>query len=394
MRNMNILILLCVAVGSVHCLIGKSKTSAVESDLGMKIFNQVAMSQPTENIAMSPHGMVSLLWILQFGADGITKKELNGVLKYKRLGTHSRLKNVHKSLTKHKSNDVVTFANGIFIPRGLVLRKTFIKRCSKTYQTGPTNVDFADSEAAASTINKWAEHGTKGMITEIISPDILDETTKLVVANAIYFKGAWKSKFDVTKTHDEGFTGADGDVSQVPTMVQTSVFKLGKASTPNKVEYNVLQLSFFGGLRMFIILPVDSSTPLTEIIPHINVNSIKAWTKILKKEKLDISIPRFTAQSKTNFEELLTPLGFKNIFDKQNANFRKLSKFSHLYVSQILQEVKIEVNEEGTKASKMTAARLLFKSRSTRFAVNRPFLYVIWHQSTETILFIGQFAKP
>ncbi|XP_032888117.1 glia-derived nexin-like [Amblyraja radiata] len=351
---MNILIVLCVAVGSVHCLLGESKTSEVESDLGMKIFNQVATSQPTENIVMSPHGMVSLLWILQFGADGITKKELSGALKYSRFGTHSRLKKVHESLTKYKSKDVVTFGNGIFIPRDLVLRKSFIKRCSKTYQTGPTNVDYSDSEAAASTINKWAEYKTKGMITEIISPDILDEATKLVVANAIYFKGAWKSKFNVANTHEEGFTGADGDVSQVPMMFQTSMFKFGMASTPKNVEYNVLQLSYIGELSMFIILPVDSSTALTEIIPHININSINAWKKILKSNKLDISIPRFTAKSETNMQELLAPLGITNIFDKDNANFRKLSKFSQLYVSQMLQAVKIEVNEEGKKASKMT----------------------------------------
>ncbi|XP_032887023.1 glia-derived nexin-like [Amblyraja radiata] len=394
MRNMNILIALCVAVGSFPCLLGKPKTSEIGSDLGMKIFNQVATSQPTENIVMSPHGIVSLLWILQFGADGITKKELNDVLKYSRLGTYTRLKNVHKSLTAGKSKNVVAFANGIFVPRDLVLKKDFIKQCSETYQTEPTNVNYAEPEAAASIINKWAGSHTKGMITEIISPDILNEATKLVVTSAIYFKGAWKSQFDVAKTHEGDFTGADGDVSQVPMMVQTSKFMFGMASTPNKVEYNVLQLPYNEAVSMFIILPVDSSTALTEIIPHININSINAWKKILKSNKLDISIPRFTAESETNLEELLAPLGITNIFDKNTANFKKLSKFRGLYVSQILQKAKIEVNEEGTKASAMTAALLKLKSRSTQFAVNRPFLYIIWHQSTGTILFTGQVAKP
>ncbi|XP_078266177.1 glia-derived nexin-like [Rhinoraja longicauda] len=393
MRNMNILILLCVAVGSVHCLWGKPKTSEVGSDLGMRIFEQVASSQPTENIIMSPHGIASMLWLLQFGAGGRTKKELNQVLKYSRLGTYGRLKKVHNSLTASKRKGAVIIANGIFVPHDLVLKNKFIKRSSETYQAEPTKVNFAESEAAASIINKWADTHTKGMITEIISPDTLDEATKLVVTNAIYFKGLWKSKFDVAKTHEAAFTGADGEVYQVPMMAQKSVFRFGKASTPTRVDYNVLKLPYNGKLSMFIILPVESSTKLTEIIPHINVNSIKKWKKIMKRKTLKISIPRFTAETETNMEKLLEPLGITNIFDKDMANFKKLSKFKHLYTSQILQKAKIEVNEEGSKGSKMTAVFLMLK-RSHLFEANRPFLYIIWHQSTGTILFTGQVAKP
>ncbi|XP_032888116.1 glia-derived nexin-like [Amblyraja radiata] len=355
MRNMNILIALCVAVGSFPCLLGKSKTSDVGSDLGMKIFDQVTKAQPTENIVMSPHGMVSLLWILQFGADGATRKQLNEVLKYSQHGTYKRLKKVHKSLTAGKSEDVVAFANGIFVPSDLVLKKSFIEQCSKIYQAEPTNVNFAESEAAASIINKWGDSHTKGMITEIISPSTLDEATKLVVANAIYFKGAWKSKFDVTKTNVQDFTGADGNVYQVPMMFQSSKFMLGMASTPQNVEYNVLQLPYIGEACMFFILPVDSSTALTEITPHINVNSINAWKKIMKIMKVDVTIPRFAAESETKLEELLAPLGITNIFDQDKANFKKLSKVRGLYVSQILHKAKIEVNEGGTEASAMTA---------------------------------------
>ncbi|XP_078266176.1 glia-derived nexin-like [Rhinoraja longicauda] len=394
MRNMNILILLCVAVGSVHCLWGKGKKSEVGSDLGMKIFEQVASSQPTENIIMSPHGIVSLLWMLQFGAGGITKNQLNQVLKYSKSGTYGRLKKAQNSLTASKNKDVVSLAYGIFVPHDFTLQKGYIKQSSEIYQAQPINVNFAESETAASIINKWADTHTKGMIKEIISPDTLDEATKIVVANAIYFKGAWKSNFDVAKTHEAAFTGADGEVYQVPMMAQKSVFKIGKASTPMSVDYNVLQLPYNGAVSMFIILPMDSSTKLTEIIPHINELGVKNWKKILKSTSLTISIPRFTAETETNMEKLLEPLGITNIFDKDKANFKNLSKFKHLYVSQILQKAKIEVNEEGTKASAMTAAIMLMKSFGPQFVVNRPFLYIIWHESAGTILFTGQVAKP
>ncbi|XP_055501309.1 glia-derived nexin-like [Leucoraja erinacea] len=415
---MNILIVLCVAVGSFPCLLGKPEKSDVGSDLGMKIFDQVAKAQPTENIVMSPHGMVSLLWILQFGADGETRKQLNDVLKYSQHDTYKRLKTVHKSLTASKNEDAVTFATGIFVPSDLVLEKSFIKQCSKIYKAEPTNVNFAESEAAASIINTWANSHTKGMITEIISPSTLDEATKLLVANAIYFKGAWKSKFNAALTNEQDFTGADGNMYRVPMMFRSSKFMLavcfchttvfhtlnreiscctrnlssnfemicfcfiGTASTPNEVKYDVLQLPYNGAACMFFILPTDRKTALTEITPHINVNSIKEWKKIMELMKADVTIPRFTAESETNLEKLLVPLGITNIFEPDTANFKKLTKGLGLYVSQILHKAKIEVNEEGTEASGMSAAMFMLKSLPPQFTANRPFLYMIWHETT------------
>ncbi|XP_051874441.1 glia-derived nexin [Pristis pectinata] len=397
MRNLNILILLCMAMSSVHCQRKMTKVSEFGSDLGMKIFNQVVSSKPTENIIMSPHGIASVLWMLHLGADGRTKQQLSKALKYSSQGTYRKLKRVQKLLTDSRNQDIVTIANGVFVPSGFEMEQPFIQKTNEIYQAVLRNMNFADPILAASIINQWTANQTRGMITDLISPAILNEATRLVIVNAIFFKGLWKSRFLPENTQNGNFYAADGNVYQVPLMFQRSTFNFGIANTPANVKYYILEMPYHGGTTsMFIALPENIGIPLSEIAPHINAQSINNWKKIMTGKKLEVSIPRFTAETETNLEKLLLSLGITDMFDEVKANFRKINRSGLLYVSQVLQKAKIEVNEDGTKASAATAAVLVFRSfRFTPpFTVNRPFLYIVWHNPTGTILFIGQVSKP
>ncbi|XP_069752823.1 glia-derived nexin [Narcine bancroftii] len=395
MRKINILILLYVTISSVHCR-WKKRVSEVGSDLGIKVFDQIVSSKPTENIIMSPHGIASILSILHLGADGRTREQLRNALKFNSYGAHKKLKKIQKLLTEGRNQDLVSIANGIFVPSTFSLEKPFIWKANDIYQAALKNVNFEDPIAAASIINQWTKNQTRGMITNLISPTILNEATRLVLVNAIYFKGLWKSRFLRKSTHNSDFYAADGNVYKVPMMNQRSTFNFGMAKTPTNVKYYVLELPYHGDtISMFIALPENISIPLSAVTPHINSQSINNWRKIMSGKMLDISIPRFTAETETNMEKILAGLGITDMFEVK-ANFRKIHRSGQLYVSKVLQKAKIEVNEDGTKASAGTAAVLMLKSLRIipPFTVNRPFLYIVRHNITGTILFIGQVSKP
>ncbi|XP_067851511.1 glia-derived nexin [Heptranchias perlo] len=397
MGKVGILILLSVVMKSVHCQWKNTQVSELGSELGMKIFSHVVNSKPTENIIMSPHGIASVLRMLQLGASARTRQQLNNVLKYNSYGIYRKLKRIQKSLTESRNQDIVAIANGIFAPSDFAMEQPFIRKTKDVYQAALSNLDFEDPVEAASVINQWTKNQTRGMITNLISPAILSEATRLVVVNAIFFKGLWKSRFLPENTRNRDFHAADGNVYQVPMMSQRSTFNFGMATTPTNVKYYILELPYHGGtISMFVAVPQEMDIPLSAITPHMNVQSIYTWKVIMREKKLDIALPRFTAEAETNLERPLSALGITDMFDQTKANFGKICRSGQLYVSQMLQKAKIEVNEDGTKASAATAAVIMLKSfRITPpFVVNRPFLYILWHNPTGTVLFIGQVSKP
>ncbi|XP_067898239.1 glia-derived nexin isoform X2 [Heterodontus francisci] len=397
MGKLGILILISVVMRSVHCQWKSPRLSELGSDLGMKIFNHVVNSKPTENVIMSPHGIASVLGMLQFGAGASTRQQLSNALKYNSYGIYRKLKRIQKSLIESRNQDIVTIANGIFAPSDFVMEQPFIRKTKEVYQAALSSLNYQNPVEAASAINQWTKNQTRGMITNLISPAILSEATRLVVVNAIFFKGLWKSRFLPENTRNRDFYAADGTVYQVPMMSQRSTFNFGMAITPTNVKYYILELPYHGGtISMFIAVPEEIDIPLSAITPHVNVQSINSWKGIMREKKLDIALPRFTAEAETNLERPLSALGITDMFDQTKANFGKICRSGQLYVSQVLQKAKIEVNEDGTKASAATAAVIMLKSfRITPpFVVNRPFLYIVWHNPTGTVLFIGQVSKP
>lgn len=364
------------------------------SDLGIQVFNQVVQSNPQQNVVVSPHGIASVLGMLQFGADGKTKKQLTTVMRYNVHGVGKILKKINKLLVSKKNKDIVLNANGVFSKSGFKMEAPFMARNKEVFQSEVRSVNFEDSNAAASIINQWVKNETRGMIESLIAPELIDSAlTRLILVNALYFKGQWKSRFQPENTKKRNFKGPDG-VYQVPMMSQFSVFRSGSTSTPSGLRYNVIELPYHGGtISMVIAVPSDESTPLSSIIPHISTKTIQSWMS-MGQRKVQVIVPKFTAEAETDLKDPLKSLGIMDMFDNSKANFAKISRTENLHVSQVLQKAKIEVNEDGTKASAATAAVLMARSSPPWFIVDRPFVFFIRHNDTGAVLFMGQIFKP
>uniref|UniRef100_A0A665TSS0 Serpin domain-containing protein n=1 Tax=Echeneis naucrates TaxID=173247 RepID=A0A665TSS0_ECHNA len=364
------------------------------SDLGIQVFQQVALSRPLENVVMSPHGVASILGMLLPGAHGETRNQIIRGLHYKKNGPYRMLKKLHKALTK-SNQDAVLIANAIFSQEGFPMDASFEATNKDNFQSEIRGLDFRNPGGAASEINNWVNNKTKGFIPTLISPGMLDpEMTRLVVLNSIFFKGLWKSPFQPWNTKMRPFTRGDGSVHSVPMMSQLSLFNLGMATTPQGEKFRIIELPYHGNaISMLIVLPSDEDTPLSRIIPHISTTEVQNWSKVMHMRKVQLAIPKFTADAEVDLEAPLSALGMTDMFSEAKADFMHISA-EPLHVSKALQKAKIVVNEEGTKAAAATAVIVQTRSSPPLLKVNRPFLFLIRHKPTGTILFMGQINQP
>ncbi|GAA6232553.1 glia-derived nexin [Lates japonicus] len=397
MKHLSVFCLYALVI--LHCLEGVLPQSPSYgergSDLGIQVFQQVVRSKPLENVVFSPHGVASILGMLLPGAHGETRKQIISALRYKKNGPYKMLRKLHKTLTTKSNQDAVLIANGIFSQEGFPMEASFVSTNKENFQSEARSLDFNNPEVAANEINEWVNNKTKGHISSLIKPDMLDPAlTRLVTVNSIYFKGLWKSRFQPTNTKMRPFKGGDGNEYSVPMMSQLSVFNIGMATTPQGLKYKVIELPYHGNtVSMLIVLPSDEDTPLSRVIPHISTATVQSWTKLMRMRKVHLVIPRFTADAEVDLEAPLSALGITDMFSQDKADFRHISA-EPVHVSRALQKAKIVVNEDGTKAAAATTAILLARSSPPWVTVDRPFLFLIRHNPTGTILFMGQINQP
>uniref|UniRef100_G1RF49 Serpin family E member 2 n=1 Tax=Nomascus leucogenys TaxID=61853 RepID=G1RF49_NOMLE len=350
------------------------------SNTGIQVFNQIVKSRPHDNIVISPHGIASVLGMLQLGADGRTKKQLAMVMRYGVNGVGKILKKINKAIVSKKNKDIVTVANAVFVKNASEIEVPFVTRNKDVFQCEVRNVNFEDPASACDSINAWVKNETRDMIDNLLSPDLIDGVlTRLVLVNAVYFKGLWKSRFQPENTKKRTFVAADGKSYQVPMLAQLSVFRCGSTSAPNDLWYNFIELPYHGeSISMLIALPTESSTPLSAIIPHISTKTIDSWMSIMVPKRVQVILPKFTAVAQTDLKEPLKVLGITDMFDSSKANFAKITSMFNLKCICILEETAI----------------LIARSSPPWFIVDRPFLFFIRHNPTGAVLFMGQINKP
>nr|XP_020851449.1 serpin B11 isoform X2 [Phascolarctos cinereus] len=216
----------------------------------------------------------------------------------------------------------------------------------------------------------------------------------MVLVNAIYFKGQWQSKFQEEETIKMPFKLRKGRTVPVQMMRQIGTFKVALIKEP---QMQVLELPYASGdLSMIILLPKDTEQ-VEQIEKQLNLKTFKEWTNSFTMEKeVEVQLPRFKLGIKYELNSLLKTLGMTDIFDHLKADLSGLSSSSNLCLSKVIHESFVDVNEEGTEASAATGDVIVVKRLPVpiRFRADHPFLFLIKHITTNTILFFGRFSSP
>jgi serpin B len=291
-----------------------------------------------------------------------------------------------------QTNVILNLANAIWYQEGIQLKSGFVSDNKNYFSAKLAGVEFG-KPASAQTINDWAETSTHGKIKQVVQWPF-DPLTRVILVNAIYFKGKWERPFDKQATKGHSFNVLSGGTpKQVPTMWQRGRFNYQQGD-----GFQAVRLPYTGGrLQMYLFLPDTNSSP-TKLLADLNADP---WqNKILSKFQDNdgtLALPRFKLDYDVILNDPLKALGMRQAF-AVGADFSAMAE-EPLFVSKVKQKSFVEVNEEGTEAAAVTtatvwAAAVFRPVKPFEMIVDRPFLFVIADDQTKSVLFMGVIYDP
>lgn len=339
-----------------------------------------------ENLCLSPYSISTALAMTYGGARGETAEQMGNTLHFGGQGaTHPAFSYIRRKLTAIQKRGAVqlSVANSLWPQNDYTFLPDFLALTREFYGSEIVSVDYkSDAEVARRQINVWVEAQTNERIKDLIPEGMLDSLTRLVLANAIYFKGAWANSFNPQFTQSIPFILASGKSLDVPMMSQTAEFKLARGKA-----FQVLELPYEGDdLSMLILLP-SIGTPF----PDLDLDMI-GELKFTRKTVM-VQLPRFKIESTFRLGDTLAAMGMPLAFSPR-ADFSGMTGTNDLHIGAIVHKAFLEVNEEGTEAAAATAVTMQTTSMPAKFIANHPFLFFIRENSTGTILFIGRVSDP
>lgn len=389
MQSLSVLLIFALCASSLCNLIQDKQT-----DFGLQVFAEAVQSAPDRNLALSPYGIASVLGMAQMGAYGATLKLLASKMGYslQERGMPKLQRLLQRDLA---SEDGVEVASGVMVDRKIILEKVFRRSLSKAFQSVPHQIDFSQPEMARQVINSWTSDHTDGMISEFLPSGVLSELTRLVLLNALHFHGVWKTPFDPRNTREQLFHTVNGSAVSVPMMTTTQKFNYGEFVSKDGVDYDVIEMPYEGeSISMLLVTPFEKDVPLSALNKELSSSRIHQWRQEMRKISKQLSIPRFSMDTEIDLKSTLSRMGLGDIFSQSRADFSRITTEEPLCVSKVLQRVKLEVNEEGTKGSSATAAVIYSRMAVEEITLDRPFFFLIQHKPTGALLFSGQLTQP
>ncbi|XP_026138970.1 leukocyte elastase inhibitor-like isoform X1 [Carassius auratus] len=313
---------------------------------------------------------------------------------------HSSFNKLMSELKRPGAPSVLSLANRLYGEQSYQFVEKFLNDAKRYYEAGLEEVDFKKKpDATRVDINKWVEKNTQGKIKDLLPQGSIDAMTRLVLVNAIYFKGNWMEKFPKKATRDGQFKLNKTQTKPVKMMQQKAEFPL--AFIP-EMDSQVLELSYVGkNLSMLIILPNEiqgETTGLQKLEKALSYEKLMEWTRpeVMYETEVEVSLPRFKMEETYDMKSLLISMGMEDVFDGKKVNLSGMSPNNDLVVSKVIHKAFVEVNEEGTEAAGATGVGMTKNCLIIPkvFNADHPFLFFIRHNPTKSILFYGRFCSP
>jgi serine protease inhibitor len=351
------------------------------------------------NLFLSPYSISSALAIAYRGAEGETEQQMAKALHLPldQDACHAGMAEIRKALaTANRKGEVeLNVANGLWTQKGYAFRDEFVRFAKKSYDAEVESVDFLGSAGAACRkINAWIERQTKHRIKNAVGPDMVSPATRLVIVNAIYFKGQWASRFDKAGTEPRPFWVSAGESVETPTMSQQSEFRYGEDELLQLLELPYKK----NGLSMIIILPKERDS-LPQVEKQLTPANLSAWLGRLQLCTVDVLLPKFKIQSRWSLRSTLAAMGMPDAFDGNRADLTGITARRPFFITGVEHAALVEVDEEGTVAAAATVvgggcSMVVESPPPATFHADHPFIFLIRDNRTGTILFLGKVLDP
>lgn len=352
------------------------------------------------NLVYSPYSIYQAFLMVYAGADGATKAEIADALDFdNEYGDriHQFAAALNQVLTTRpeyldKNAQPLEFnnANSLWLQEDFEVSQIFIDQLTVNYNAGLQLVDFSKPEDARQAINLWVAAQTNDKIKDLLPEGALNDLTRMVIANAIYFKAAWSNQFNETNTENLPFYLLDGSEKEVE-MMQNDFN--GKAMSNDL--FQAVTLPYEGGnYAMTMIMPFGNFNDFEQKLDD-DLDDI--FEAMAVNASIRISFPKFKTESSFSLVDQLKALGMIKVFEAGEADLSKINGQKDLYVSDAIHKAIIEVNEKGTEAAASTILSITTTSLPTQsFDLNfdHPFIYVIHETTTNAIIFMGRVVEP
>jgi Serine protease inhibitor len=364
------------------------------NDFAFNFFKQIndLESKKEKDIFVSPLSASLAFSMASAGAEGKTQQEMLSALDFNG-DTQQQVNDfsyyVIKKLLSGDKTTKILVANSIWTLQGFPVYKQFTDILTKYYFAENRVLDLNEAKAVKE-VNKWCSDNTQGLIKEMVSNI---SGIKVMLINALYFKGVWKDQFNKSNTHPDKFFNIDGSQTEVDFMYRSFKGRIWHDDT-----VSLINLPYGNGkFEMSVILP-NKESDIDEFISTLSAENIDKWVKCNSNYKIRLLLPKFNSEYETsdNLIKAMQNLGMNLAFTSQ-ADFSKMSKFP-LMIDRANQKAVIKVNEEGTEAAAVTTIGMRLTSIAPQeptfdFTVNRPFVYLIREVDSGAVLFIGKKSK-
>jgi serpin B len=358
---------------------------------GFKLFSQLLKQENGQNVFVSPSSVAIALAMTYNGANGATQQAMAQTLELQGMSLaqiNQANANLRALLTNPEAGVQLAIANSIWAEKNFQFQPDFIQRNQQFYAAQVENVAFSDPTTNA-LINNWVKANTKGKISEIV-PDKGQLEYVMLLLNAIYFKGDWKTPFDRAETTNKPFSVAPGQTKRLPMMSQT-----GRYAYYETDRFQAVSLPYGQGrVSMYVFLPKANVTA-AQFAASITADTWQDWMKQFRSRPGSIQLPRFKLEYETKLNDTLTALGMGVAFSNQ-ADFSGLSRGTK--IDEVKHKTFVEVNEKGTEAAAVTSVGIARTSAQVEppfeMVVDRPFFCAIRDNQTGTLLFMGSIVEP
>ncbi|XP_052012781.1 serpin B9-like [Apodemus sylvaticus] len=362
------------------------------------LLKMLCNNSPSKNVCYSPINISSTLAMVLLGVKGNTKIQISEATGLNtEIDIHQSFQWILNTLNKPTRKYTFRAANRLFAENTCEFFPAFKESCLQFYHLEMEQLSFTKApEESRKHINTWVCKKTKGKIPELLSSGSVDSETRLVLVNALYFKGRWHHQFDMKFTREMPFKINKDEKRPVQMMCQEDMFKFAYV---NEVQVQVLVLPYKGKELNLVVLLPDDGVELSQVENNLTVEKLTAWTKpdYLKTTKVVVFLPKFKLEEDYDMESIFQHLRVVDVFQGDKADLSEMSPERGLCVSKFIQKSVVEVNEEGTEATAVSAADTVCSAETHHaqtFCADHPFLFFIRHNKTNTILFCGRFSVP
>ena len=375
--------------------LNKKSAEIIKADqaFGFELFREVYTLCEENNIMISPLSVSYALGMTYNGAAGTTLQAFNDVLHFGELTTeevNESYKDLMDQLLHLDDQVEFSIANSIWYRLGFQVLSEFIKTNKDYFDAEVKEIDFTDPQTVE-VINQWIEDKTNGKIQDML--DFIPGNAVMYLINAIYFNAQWKYEFDKGDTYLGDFNLEDGAKHLADFMRVTGDF----VYTSNE-DFTAVELPYGDRTFSMVVMLPSMENEVSDLVANLDVAHWDSWFDNSKLTGVQIDLPKFKYEFKDLLNDPLKNIGLGVAFSEFEADFTRINPDGNLFISRVIHQTFIDVQEEGTEAAAATIVEISYSSigggSAIYFKADKPFLYLIKENSSGAIVFIGKVGKP